>query len=838
MTLAAISETSPGTDVALKQRVHRRLVDEGADERSAPGDQALRVRLAELLRDEQPLLAAGRFELLLDELTDEVVGLGALEPLLNDPTVTEVMINGPGKAYVERHGRLEPVVLGLDAAAIVHLVERVVAPLGLRLDRASPMVDARLADGSRLHAVIPPLAVDGPCVTIRRFGARAVGLEEFHLGEAAAAFLTWAVGAGWNLLVAGATSAGKTTLLNALSQSIPHAERVVTIEETAELRLAQPHLVRLEARPPNAEGVGGVTVRELVRAALRMRPDRLIVGEVRSGEALDMLQALNTGHDGSMSTIHANGTADALARLETLVLLADSGLPLAAVRAQVIASVDAVVFVARACGRRTAGRGNRGDRRPRRGWRAGDLRTIGERTGADRSSRACCPTTRSRGPRRDVVPVVTLVLAIVGPLVCAALLTAGHRAAAADRVRALGPPRRWRLPARVRRAAHACAVRRRRRTRTGTGGGIRRDRSGRRRSVRRRFRAGHGTARGPRRVGRGPRRAPFGALPSRAPIRGRAARAPSNRSRQSSVAAGRWRQRWNDWRGPTHGVRSRSISGGYTFAPNWDSRWPTRWPGGRRSTTSRECEPPPVRCRWPRRWVVERPTRSTVSRRRCDIGSTPQLKHTRCRRKLDSRRWSSAPRRSGTWRSRVLSIRVRSRCSSRPAIGRVCLVVGLALEASGRAVDPTHRAVVHMTGSTMFLVLGVAWGVIVAVPVVGRARRIAPVERAGVLAAVPAASGDPRVGGWSWSRAVLEVGLRPLRAGAVGRILATITTRRRGRRGRRGAGEGSAGRPRPARRRGRRRLHAVPGGRRGGAMVPTFRRRHRSPRYCARARSG
>jgi pilus assembly protein CpaF len=344
-----------GADTALKQRVHQRLVAEGAlgdgvGEHGAPGGRALRARLAELLRDEQPLLATGRFEQLLEELTHEVAGLGALEPLLADPTVSEVMINGPGRAYVERRGRLESVTLDLDAAAIVHLVERVVAPLGLRLDRASPMVDARLPDGSRLHAVIPPLAVDGPCVTIRRFGARPVELGEFGVGPAAAGFLGWAVGAGWNVLVAGATSAGKTTLLNALSRSIPDTERVVTIEETAELRLAQPHVVRLEARPPNAEGVGAVTVRELVRAALRMRPDRLVVGEVRSGEALDMLQALNTGHDGSMSTIHANGTTDALARLETLVLLADSGLPLAAVRGQVAASVDAIVFVARRAG--------------------------------------------------------------------------------------------------------------------------------------------------------------------------------------------------------------------------------------------------------------------------------------------------------------------------------------------------------------------------------------------------------------------------------------------------------------------------------------------------------
>jgi pilus assembly protein CpaF len=353
MTLVAARPVAdPVDDAVLKQRVHRRLVTQGVDDAGADVD-ALRGSLADLLREEQPLLAPDRFDLLLDQLTHEVTGLGPLEPILADPTITEIMVNGPGRAYVERAGRLEPVALDLDAAAIVHLVERVVAPLGLRLDRASPMVDARLTDGSRLHAVIPPLAVDGPCVTIRRFGARSVGLEEFGLDGAAATFLRWAVAAGWNLLVAGATSAGKTTLLNALSQAIAHDERVVTIEETAELRLAQPHVVRLEARPPNAEGAGGVTVRALVRAALRMRPDRLVVGEVRAGEALDMLQALNTGHDGSMSTIHANGPADALARLETLVLLADSGLPLGAVRAQIASSVDAVVFVAR---------GSRGDR--------------------------------------------------------------------------------------------------------------------------------------------------------------------------------------------------------------------------------------------------------------------------------------------------------------------------------------------------------------------------------------------------------------------------------------------------------------------------------------------
>ncbi len=336
----------------LKQRVHARLLrsPDAPELTGADAREAVRARLAELLRDEEPLLPAARFDRLLGELTDEVAGLGPLEPLLADPTITEVMLNGPGRAYVERAGRLEPVALPLDGAGIVRLVERVIAPLGLRLDRSSPMVDARLPDGSRLHAVIPPLALDGPCVTIRRFGARAVPLDAFGVGPDAARFLEWVVLAGWNVVVAGGTSAGKTTLLNALSAAIPADERVVTIEETAELRLEQPHVVRLEARAANAEGAGGVSVRELVRTALRMRPDRVVVGEVRGGEALDMLQALNTGHEGSLSTVHANGATEALVRLETLVLLAGVGLPLAAVRTQVVSAIDAVVHVARRAG--------------------------------------------------------------------------------------------------------------------------------------------------------------------------------------------------------------------------------------------------------------------------------------------------------------------------------------------------------------------------------------------------------------------------------------------------------------------------------------------------------
>jgi pilus assembly protein CpaF len=337
-------------DSELKARVHQRLVADlagAAAGSTAPDVAEVRAHLRELLRDESPLLSTDRFDALLAELTDEVAGLGPLESLLADASVTELMINGPGRAYVERAGRLEPVHLELDAPAIVRLVGRVVAPLGLRLDRASPMVDARLPDGSRLHAVIPPLAIDGPCVTIRRFGARPLRLSEFGLDEGASAVLRWAVRAGWNVMVAGATSAGKTTLLNALSEEIPDGERIVTIEETAELRLRQAHVVRLEARRANAEGAGRVSVRELVHAALRMRPDRIVVGEVRGPEALDMLQALNTGHEGSLSTVHANGPLDALSRIETLALFAESGLPLAALRSQLAACIDCVVFVAR-----------------------------------------------------------------------------------------------------------------------------------------------------------------------------------------------------------------------------------------------------------------------------------------------------------------------------------------------------------------------------------------------------------------------------------------------------------------------------------------------------------
>jgi pilus assembly protein CpaF len=333
-------------DRPLREALHRRLLAAPFDPATlAPAE--LRARLRALLRDESPLVPAVTADRVLDDLVAEVDGLGPLQALFADPEISEIMVNGPHRVFVERRGRLERVDCDLGAGAIVRITERVIAPLGLRLDRASPMVDARLADGSRLHAVLPPLAPDGPCVTIRRFAARSVGLADFDLDDPAIGLLETMVRGGWSIVVAGATSAGKTTFANALARAIDATERIVTIEETAELQLGQPHVVRLEARPANAEGAGAVSVRELVRAALRMRPDRLVVGEVRGAEAFDMLQALNTGHDGSLCTVHANSPGDALARLETLVLLAGVQLPLPAVRAQIASAVDAIVQVAR-----------------------------------------------------------------------------------------------------------------------------------------------------------------------------------------------------------------------------------------------------------------------------------------------------------------------------------------------------------------------------------------------------------------------------------------------------------------------------------------------------------
>jgi pilus assembly protein CpaF len=271
----------------------------------------------------------------------------ALQSLLDDPTVDEIMVNGPAAVWVERNGVLAKSDVTLDERGIEAVIERLLAPTGRRVDRRAPCADARLADGSRVNVVVPPAAVDGPYVTIRRFGSAPRSLDAFA-SPMVASLLRWLVESRANLLVTGAAGAGKTTLLNALARFVAADERVVTIEDAAELRLEAEHVVRLEARPPNAEGAGGVSVRELLRNALRMRPDRLVVGEVRGNEAVEMVQAMSTGHDGSLSTCHANSPLDALRRLETMIVVADTGLSAAAVREQLGAALDVVVHVARA----------------------------------------------------------------------------------------------------------------------------------------------------------------------------------------------------------------------------------------------------------------------------------------------------------------------------------------------------------------------------------------------------------------------------------------------------------------------------------------------------------
>jgi pilus assembly protein CpaF len=272
--------------------------------------------------------------------------MGALAPLLDDAAITEIMVNGPGPVWIEREGALQRTDLVLDLHTIESLVERLLAQSGRRVDRRVPYADARLADGSRVNVVIPPVAIDGPCFTVRRFASAPRSLDAFA-PAATASLLRWLVEARANIVVTGAAGAGKTTLLNALTGAISPGERVVTIEDAAELRLQSEHVVRLEARPPNSEGAGGVTSRELLRNALRMRPDRLVVGEVRGHEAVEMLQAMSTGHDGSLSTCHGNGPLDALRRIEIMVLLADPALDAHAVREQLASAIDAVVHVAR-----------------------------------------------------------------------------------------------------------------------------------------------------------------------------------------------------------------------------------------------------------------------------------------------------------------------------------------------------------------------------------------------------------------------------------------------------------------------------------------------------------
>jgi pilus assembly protein CpaF len=305
-----------------------------------------------LVERDAAALPEAELEALVERVILLATGLGPLEPLLADPAVDEVMVNGPDEVYVERRGKLERAgVRFAGQAELMHAIERVLAPLGRRVDEASPLCDARLPDGSRVNVVIPPLSLSGPCLTVRRFRREGFSLRELvangTLPPALAELLAVCVAARASVLVSGGTGSGKTTTLNALSGAIPGEERIVTIEDAAELRLRQRHVVRLEARPPNLEGRGEVTIRQLVRNALRMRPDRIVVGEVRGAEALDMLQALNTGHDGSLTTVHANSPEDALRRIETLALMAGVGLPHSAVREQAASALDLIVHQTR-----------------------------------------------------------------------------------------------------------------------------------------------------------------------------------------------------------------------------------------------------------------------------------------------------------------------------------------------------------------------------------------------------------------------------------------------------------------------------------------------------------
>ena len=343
--------------LAVKATLHERLLDEigergllegdGADVAAAVQDFAART-----IASEDVMLNEAERVRLAEELTDETIGMGPLAPLLADPAVSDILVNGPDHVYVERFGKLERTdVRFRDADHIVRVIERIAARVGRRIDTSSPMADLRLPDGSRVNATLPPVTLDGPTLSIRRFGRRRLRRDDLlnvgTLTPQILEFLILAVRARKNILVSGGTGAGKSTLLGVLAEAIPENERIVTIEDIAELILDQEHIVRMETRPPNIEGKGRILARDLVINALRMRPDRIVVGEVRGGEALDMLQAMNTGHDGSISTIHANSTRDALARLETMVLMAGTELPSRAVREQIVSAIQLLVHVRR-----------------------------------------------------------------------------------------------------------------------------------------------------------------------------------------------------------------------------------------------------------------------------------------------------------------------------------------------------------------------------------------------------------------------------------------------------------------------------------------------------------
>jgi pilus assembly protein CpaF len=347
----------------LVHDIHREVVKEIDNEiltAYRQGSEMLEPRLRQevrkisddiLDRQGEVMLRAER-DRIIAMVMDEVVGYGPITPLLLDEEISEIMVNGPQQVYVERQGKIYPAdILFRDDEHVLHVIEKIIAPLGRRIDESSPMVDARLPDGSRVNAIIPPLALNGPTLTIRKFPTERLGMDDLirlgTLTPAIARFLDACVRGRLNIVVSGGTGAGKTTLLNVLSSFIPNDERIITVEDAAELKLNQEHVVSLETRPPNIEGKGAIVIRDLVRNCLRMRPDRIVVGEVRGGEALDMLQAMNTGHDGSITTAHANSPRDVLARTETMVMMAGMELPLRAIREQISSALNLIVHISR-----------------------------------------------------------------------------------------------------------------------------------------------------------------------------------------------------------------------------------------------------------------------------------------------------------------------------------------------------------------------------------------------------------------------------------------------------------------------------------------------------------
>jgi pilus assembly protein CpaF len=334
----------------LKLKLHRSLVAELFKQGEDPAidSAAIEAVILKVIEGEEIVLSRADRQRLVEELMAEIQGYGPIDCLLRDDEVSEVMVNSPTQVYVERKGKLELTQVGFhDDAHVIRIIEKIVAPIGRRIDESSPMVDARLPDGSRVNAVIPPLALKGPCITIRKFSKDPLTIDDLvrigTMSSEMAAFLRACVEARLNVVVSGGTGSGKTTTLNVLSSFIPSDERIITIEDAAELQLRQDHVITLETRAPNVEGKGEVTIRDLVKNSLRMRPDRIVIGEVRSGEALDMLQAMNTGHDGSLTTGHANSPRDMLRRLETMVLMAGMELPVRAIREQIASAVDLIV---------------------------------------------------------------------------------------------------------------------------------------------------------------------------------------------------------------------------------------------------------------------------------------------------------------------------------------------------------------------------------------------------------------------------------------------------------------------------------------------------------------